>query len=183
MRLLPLFMLALGLLALLIFLFFPRGAPPIAHAQSVTVATITSTHTSTTTTAAAAAAHSLYLPLIHKHGNIKRKSGLHLGNRGSDWRIELFSHITGTVTGTWPAAVVVLSSQLYSFTRPTTAATNNERCWITDAAVTSEDNVCITVFDDGDRRNNANYEQNWHEAYREDGGARTWFQRWWPLAE
>ncbi len=138
MRLLSPFMLALGLLALLIFLLFPRGAPPIAHAQSVAVATITSTHTSTTTTAAAAAAHSLYLPLIHRGGSqtppLKTKSGIHLGNRGHDWREELFTWImTDTVTGTWPAAVVVLSSQIYSFTRPTATAPDNEYCRITAA--------------------------------------------------
>jgi len=55
--------------------------------------------------------------------------------------------------------------------------------WLLTNEYASEDNVCTTVFDHGGKRNNANYEQNWHEAYREDGGARTWFQLWWPLAE
>ncbi len=143
MRLLSPFMLALGLLALLIFLLFPRGAPPIAHAQSVAVATITSTHTSTTTTAAAAAAHSLYLPLIHRGPDtaptptpsptppaIKQRSGIHLGNRGSsDWRIELFEHITST-PGTWPAATVIRSDQLFTLKRETTGL-----CRITEAVL------------------------------------------------
>lgn len=85
-------------------------------------------------------ARQLFLPLIQRPAPlptpppIKAKSGIHLGNRGSDWRAALFTLITGT-TGTWPAAVVVQSNQLYTFNRPTTATTDNEKCWITDAEV------------------------------------------------
>lgn len=55
--------------------------------------------------------------------------------------------------------------------------------WLLTNEYDSEDTVCTTVFENGDRRDNANYEQNWHEAYDEAGGPRTWFQLWWPLAE
>ncbi len=76
----------------------PTGAPTTAHAQSVAGTTITTAHTSKTTTAAAA--HSLYLPLVQHGGNVKRTSGIHMGNRGigTDWPEEIFTMITGTAT-------------------------------------------------------------------------------------
>ena len=55
--------------------------------------------------------------------------------------------------------------------------------WLLTNQYASEDTVCQTLLEDGRKRFNANYEQNWHEAYFEVGAARTWFQRWWPLAE
>lgn len=66
-------------------------------------------------------AHQLFLPLITKPAKPpKYKSGIHLGNRfSSDWRIELFAHITGT-TGTWPSAVVIQSDQVYNLYRYST---------------------------------------------------------------
>lgn len=123
--------LALGLFFSLMLLF-PRGAPTTLHAQSADPAPITATQSNTITSSVADAVHDLYLPLIHRGPDhpptptpsptpppIKERSGIHLGNRGSsDWRAELFTLITtDTVTGTWPAAVVVQSSQVYSLTR------------------------------------------------------------------
>ena len=68
----------------------------------------------------------LFLPIIRQAllaptpPPIKAKSGIHLGNRfSSDWRIELFAHITGT-TGTWPSAVVIQSDQVYNLYRYST---------------------------------------------------------------
>ncbi len=146
MRILPPFVLALGLFFSLMLLF-PRGAPATVHAQSVAEATITTTQSNTITSSAADAAYDLYLPLIHRGPDnpptptpsptpppIKERSGIHLGNRGSsDWRAELFTLITGTVTGTWPAAVVVQSNQLYNFSRPSTPS--NEECRVNSASV------------------------------------------------
>ena len=64
----------------------------------------------------------LFLPIIAKPSKPpKYKSGIHLGNRdSSDWRIELFEHITGTVAGTWPSAVVIQSDQVYRLYRYST---------------------------------------------------------------
>ncbi len=80
---------------------------------------------------APAAPHTIYLPLI-PGDTIKSKSGIHLGNRGSDWRSELFTLITGTVTGTWPAAVVVQSDQIFNFHRHPKEFGDN-KCRIMDA--------------------------------------------------
>jgi len=101
---------------------FPRGAPTTLYAQSADPAPITTTAPfSTTATTSAAADHHFYLPLIQDGTDqIKAKSGIHLGNRfSSDWRIELFAHITGT-TGTWPSAVVIQSDQVYNLYRYST---------------------------------------------------------------
>lgn len=52
--------------------------------------------------------------------------------------------------------------------------------WLVVNQYADEDTVCKTLLADGKKRANPNYEQNWHEAYREDGTERPWFQRWWP---
>ncbi|MEZ4708487.1 MAG: hypothetical protein R3A44_14865 [Caldilineaceae bacterium] len=132
MRIFPPLALALGLFSLLIWI---QRAPTTAHAQSGDTTNSTTIIQSTTLspTIGAAAAHSLYLPLIQRGvgqptPTIKSRSGIHLGNRfDSDWRIELFEHITGT-TGTWPAAVVVRSDQIFTLKRETTGI-----CRITEA--------------------------------------------------
>lgn len=111
-------------------LLFPRGAPTTLYAQNADPAPITTTAPfSTTATTSGAADRHFYLPLIQDGTDqIKTKSGIHLGNRfASDWRIELFDHITGT-TGTWPAAVVVRSDQIFTLQRETTGL-----CRITEA--------------------------------------------------
>lgn len=53
-------------------------------------------------------------------GSIKLWSGIHLGNRpGADWNSTLLADIDGDNQpfGTWPKAVVFLSSQLYNLSR------------------------------------------------------------------
>ena len=102
-------LLSIGLSFLLLFsvlrLFGGGHSLPTAHAQDVDGTN----------------ARQLFLPLIQKPAKPpKHKSGIHLGNRGSsDWRIELFTHITGT-TGTWPSAVVIQSDQVYNLYRYST---------------------------------------------------------------
>ena len=119
MRLLFFFSVPFVLFLSLLLLFDTNRRTPTAQAQAIDGAN----------------ARQLFLPYIATGAApIKRKSGIHLGNRGSDWRAELFTLITGT-TGTWPAAVVIQSNQLYTFKRPTTATATNQKCWITDAEV------------------------------------------------
>ena len=73
-----------------------------------------------------AASLRVYLPLITQaerppRVTLKNQSGIHLGNRdSSDWWNDLFTNIsTRTVTGIWPAAVTVMSDQLYTVHRYT----------------------------------------------------------------
>lgn len=85
-------------------------------------------------------ARQLFLPLIRKPAptptpsRLKAKSGIHLGNRGSDWPDELFNHLRGTSAGAWPAAVVVLSNQLYEIIRYTRTSPTSE-CRIAGALI------------------------------------------------
>jgi len=103
---------------------FPRGAPTTVHAQNADPAPITTTAPfSTTATTSGAADHHFYLPLIQDGTDqIKTTSGIHMGNRGigTDWPDEVFTLLSGTTAGAWPAAVVVQSAQLYNFTFETT---------------------------------------------------------------
>jgi hypothetical protein len=57
---------------------------------------------------------------------MKVKSGMHLGNRGSDWNTptDFLVRLKGTTQGDWPRVVVVLSNQVYTITRSTTSPCN-----------------------------------------------------------
>ena len=69
---------------------------------------------------APAAPNAVYLPLIAGGtgtSHIKSKSGIHLGNRGSDWPDEFFGHLLGTPAGVWPAAFGVRSTHLFELIR------------------------------------------------------------------
>ena len=78
-------------------------------------------------------AYEAYLPLISS-ANIKVISGVHLGNRQSDWNTprDFLFRLKGTADGQWPAAIVVLSNQLYSINRSTSSP-----CNITGASIRS----------------------------------------------
>lgn len=87
---------------------------PAAQAQT---ATDTTTRTD----------HLAFLPLIQNAPvqwatQTKSRSGIHLGNRSTDWRDQnqqstFLNQIGRTSAGVWPAAVVVLSDQLYTLHR------------------------------------------------------------------
>ena len=51
--------------------------------------------------------------------------------------------------------------------------------WLLVNQFDDKDKVCKTPLADGKKRANANYEQNWHEAYPEAGQPRDWFTQWW----
>jgi hypothetical protein len=90
------------------------------------------------------ALQSFYLPIIWKGDptvptptptpapsmQTKIKSGIHMGNRGSDWHPNLFTRLGRATDGAWPAAVVVQSDQLYNIQRATTGL-----CRVSDATV------------------------------------------------
>lgn len=61
-----------------------------------------------------------WLPVILKnHQVLKVRSGIHLGNRTADWPASFFQRIEYKTDGSgiWPAAVVVLSDQVYDIPR------------------------------------------------------------------
>lgn len=60
-----------------------------------------------------------WLPLIMSQQFIKARSGIHLGNRTSDWPTAFFQRIKYQTdgSGVWPAAVMVLSNQVYNIPR------------------------------------------------------------------
>ena len=78
-----------------------------------------------------ASANKLFLPLIWRGVDVptsqwatqtKARSGIHLGNRNTDWQDEndqytFLNQVGRTAAGFWPAAVVVQSEQLYEFKR------------------------------------------------------------------
>ena len=49
--------------------------------------------------------------------NRKLKTGIHLGTRGNDWPSVSLERLRGTQQGSWPAAVMVLSSNVYTIVR------------------------------------------------------------------
>lgn len=76
----------------------------------------------------------VYLPVIFKdYPPMKVKSGIHLGNRGSDWNtpVDFLARLRGTTQGDWPAAVVVLSNQMYDIQR------NGPGCTVSNAEIRS----------------------------------------------
>lgn len=75
----------------------------------------------------------------------KTRSGIHLGNRSTDWRAQnhqytFLNQIGRTGTGVWPAAVVVLSDQVYSLHRVDTL------CQVSGATVKQSDGQAYELF-------------------------------------
>lgn len=61
-----------------------------------------------------------WLPVVMKnHQILKTRSGIHLGNRTADWPVDFFRRLEYKTDGSgiWPAAVVVLSDQVYNIPR------------------------------------------------------------------
>lgn len=102
------------------------------------------------TSPTAPAASRVYLPLITKSDSVaipalKSKSGIHLGNRSSDWSAAFLHHLqpppVGDGNDQWPAAVVIQSNQVYDIFRPdgtgpfVNAAANPDPCRVNRAAV------------------------------------------------
>jgi hypothetical protein len=77
----------------------------------------------------------VYLPLIlNRYPPIKIKSGIHLGSRpNNDWNDpqDFLRRLRGTADGDWPAAVMVLSSNVYNIER------NGPGCTVSKATVKS----------------------------------------------
>jgi|GEM_PF-3030094 len=71
----------------------------------------------------------VYLPTVLRNyprppAAPKLSTGIHLGNRTADWTLEMLQPIDGDQGGVWPAAVVVLSDQVWTIERsPTTPCT------------------------------------------------------------
>lgn len=61
----------------------------------------------------------VYIPLAMRNycGNRKCWSGVHLGNRTSDWNNTFLQRIDPALGGKWPRAVVVLSNQVFQIHR------------------------------------------------------------------
>jgi hypothetical protein len=80
--------------------------------------------------------NNVYLPLVLRDLPPKKEwTGMHLGNRMDDWRppgapADFLTMLDPATGGTWPAAVVVMSDQLYNIERSPTAP-----CGVTDATV------------------------------------------------
>lgn len=60
----------------------------------------------------------VYIPLVmYRYSAPKRWSGVHLGNRNTDWNSTFLQRVDPALGGQWPAAVVVLSPQVYQINR------------------------------------------------------------------
>ncbi len=75
----------------------------------------------------------VYLPTVLRNYPLppaapKLSTGIHLGNRTVDWTVEMLQPIDGDQGGAWPAAVVVLSDQVWTIERSSTTP-----CTITQA--------------------------------------------------
>ncbi len=80
----------------------------------------------------------VYLPLIAKNscGDRKCWSGMHLGNRDRDWNTLFLQRVDPALGGMWPAAVVVLSDQVYEIKRYlSTDPDPDKRCHVREALV------------------------------------------------
>lgn len=92
---------------------------------------------------ATAGPNAVYLPLIAGGtGTTKVKSGIHLGNRGSDWQPAFLQRLQGDASGQWPAAVVIQSDQVYNFSRATIG-----RCWVDGATVKQTNGKDYAIYD------------------------------------
>lgn len=79
----------------------------------------------------------VYLPIVVKdYPPMKVKSGVHLGTRETDWSNASLARLKGTSQGAWPAAVVVLSNNLYTIDR------NTPNCTVSGVSIRSQ-----TAFD------------------------------------
>ncbi|MFN8488721.1 MAG: hypothetical protein U0350_14060 [Caldilineaceae bacterium] len=100
-----------------------------------------------TTPNAPTAPNTIYLPLIAGGAGVtKSKSGIHLGNRGSDWQAAFLPRIQpppiGAADGQWPAAVVIQSDQVYDLNRATAG-----RCWVNGASVKQANGQNYAIYD------------------------------------
>jgi hypothetical protein len=95
---------------------------------------------------APSAPSALYLPMIAGKPATKSKSGIHLGNRSSDWQSAFLHQIqpspTGAEDGQWPAAVVIQSDQIYLFERSTVSP-----CRVNGATVKQTNGQDYAVYD------------------------------------
>ncbi len=95
---------------------------------------------------AATAPNAVYLPLIAGGtGTTKSKSGIHLGNRNTDWQDEndqytFLDQVGRTTAGQWPAVVVVQSDQLYELQR------FDSLCQVSGASVKSVDGKAYELY-------------------------------------
>ncbi|MFN8494407.1 MAG: hypothetical protein U0350_42800 [Caldilineaceae bacterium] len=107
---------------------------------------------------ASAAPNTVYLPLIAGGAGVtKSKSGIHLGNRNSDWSAAFLHHLqppsVGDATDQWPAAVVIQSNQVYDIFRSdgigpsNTPNTGPKPCWVDRAAVKQNNRQDYAVYD------------------------------------
>lgn len=79
-----------------------------------------------------------YLPLIMKPLPSKAKTGIHLGNRNSDWTMGMLTpfdpRISQTPPGAWPAIIVAQSNQVFNINR----STSPPDCKITNVTVKNQ---------------------------------------------
>ncbi|MCX6045634.1 MAG: hypothetical protein NT075_11025 [Chloroflexi bacterium] len=96
------------------------------------------------------APNTVYLPLI---AGYTKKSGIHMGNRNTDWQDTFLQRIqpppVGAADGKWPAAVVIQSDQVYQVMRPISPdpANKNERCRVNGATVKQTNGQDYAVYD------------------------------------
>ncbi len=78
-----------------------------------------------------------YMPVVLKNHPlpIKAISGLHLGSRHNDWTAAMLQPIDGGNGGVWPAAVVILSSQVYNLGRRTEPTGDDPYCKIVNVGL------------------------------------------------
>src|SRR5262245_4794780 len=79
----------------------------------------------------------IFLPAVSRlDPTSKSYSGVHLGNRVSDWNSTLLQRLSPSTGGKWPAAVVALSSQVYTVNRyPGDYFNPDLRCHVQNATV------------------------------------------------
>ena len=117
---------------------------------------MTGTPTAQAQTNPNALSNQIYLPLIAGGAGTsgsKIKSGIHLGNRSSDWQPAFLQRVQGAAAGQWPAAVVIQSNQVYDIFRPdgigpsSNPTTNPKPCWVNRAAVKQNNGQDYAVYD------------------------------------
>jgi hypothetical protein len=86
-----------------------------------------------------------YLPIVLKdYCSSKCWSGVHLGNKIDDWSSTLLQRIDPQRGGKWPAAVVVLSNQVYQINRAPRGPDPAQSCRVQSASVRTDRTV---IFD------------------------------------
>jgi len=79
----------------------------------------------------------IFLPFVTQLSSTSKSySGIHLGNRVSDWNSTLLQRLSPSTGGKWPAAVVALSNQVYTINRyPSDYFNPDLRCRVQNATV------------------------------------------------